>query len=80
VTLEQLCALVALQLGRTAVDPDARLVEELAADSMDLVAMLALIEERSGVALDETVFADVATCRELHERVRAGGQPAGHGT
>ena len=68
-TLDQLCALVALQLGRPAVDPDARLVEDLAADSMDLVALLAAIEERGGAALDETVFADVATCRELHARL-----------
>ena len=72
-TLEQLCALVALQLGRRSVDPDARLVEDLAADSMDLVAVLAAIEERGGAALDETVFAEVATCRELHARLAAAG-------
>ena len=70
-TLEQLCGVVARQLGRAAVDPDLRLVEDLAADSMDLVAVLAAIEERSGVGLDETVFADVETCRELHARVEA---------
>jgi acyl carrier protein len=70
-TLDELCAVVALQLGRRAVGPDARLVEELAADSMDLVAVLATVEERWGVALDETVFAEVATTRELFERLEA---------
>jgi len=68
-TLSELCALVARQLGRVAVDPDARLVEDLAADSMDLVAVLAAIEEAGGAALDETVFAEVATCRDLHARL-----------
>lgn len=65
-TLEALCAMVALQLGRTTVDPDQRLVEDLGADSMDLVAVLATLEERTGVGLDETAFAEVATPRELH--------------
>jgi acyl carrier protein len=68
-TLEALCSIVALQLGRATVDPDARLVEELGADSMDLVSVLASIEERTGVGLDETAFAEVATTRELHTLV-----------
>jgi acyl carrier protein len=64
--LESLCSLVALQLGRSTVDPDARLVEDLGADSMDLVSVLATIEERTGIGLDETAFAEVDTTRELH--------------
>jgi acyl carrier protein len=71
VTLESLCSLVALQLGRHEVDPDARLVEDLGADSMDLVSLLASIEERTGVGLDETAFAEVSTTRELHARIAA---------
>ena len=42
---------------------------QIAADSMDLVAVLAAIEEAGGAALDETVFAEVATCRDLHARM-----------
>lgn len=72
-TLEDLCAAVALQLGRRTVDPDALLIEDLGADSMDLVAVLATIEERCGVGLDETTFAAVATTRQLHARVAAAG-------
>jgi acyl carrier protein len=71
VTLESLCSLIALQLGRSEVDPDARLVEDLGADSMDLVSVLASIEERTGVGLDETAFAEVSTARQLHALVAA---------
>ena len=70
-SLEALCAIVALQLGRRAVDPDARLVEDLAADSMDLVAVLATVAERWGVDLDETAFAEAATTRQLYGLVMA---------
>jgi acyl carrier protein len=77
VTLDDLCAVVALQLGQRGVDPDARLVEDLGADSMDLVAVLATIEERWGVGLDETTFAEVTTLRELaaHVAAEAARQP-----
>ena len=68
-TLAELCAVVALQLGRREVAPDARLVEDLGADSMALVGILATLEERTGVGLDETVLAAAATTRELHARL-----------
>jgi acyl carrier protein len=71
-TLDELCRVVALQLGRRTVDADERLVEDLGADSMDFVAVLATVEERTGVGLDETVFATVATVRELHARLARG--------
>lgn len=65
---ENIAGLVALQLGLEHVDPGARLIEDLGATSIDLVAVLASIGERWGIELDETVFAEVETAAELAAR------------
>jgi acyl carrier protein len=70
-TLEHIADLVALQLGLERVDPNARLIEDLGATSIDLVAVLATIGERWGIELDETIFAEVETVAELARRVAA---------
>jgi acyl carrier protein len=70
-TLEHIADLVALQLGLERVDPNARLIEDLGATSIDLVAVLATIGERWGIELDETIFAEVETVAELASRVAA---------
>lgn len=71
-TLDDVCRLVALQLGRREVSPEDRLVEDLGAESVDLVNVVATAEERYGVTLDEAELPDVRTARDLYERVRGG--------
>lgn len=72
VTVGEICKLVAVQLGRRKVAADARLVEDLGAESLDLVNVVARIEERFGVAIDETELAELRTVSDLYERVCAG--------
>lgn len=71
-TLDEIRRLVALQLGRREVAADDRLVEDLGAESVDLVNVVATTEERYGVTLDEAELPDLRTVADLYERVRRG--------
>ena len=68
-SLAELAELVALQLGRRQVDAGANLIDDLGASSVELVSLLAAIEDRWGIGLDETVFATVESVAELHVAV-----------
>lgn len=70
-TLEDVCALVALQLGRRSVAPGDRLVEDLGAESMDVMNVIAAAEDRYGVALEESEVPEIRTAADLYERVRS---------
>jgi acyl carrier protein len=75
-TLDDLLRLVGLQLGARVVRPADRLVEDLAAESADLVNLLAALEETYGLALDETHLAGVHTVADLHALVTAASASA----
>lgn len=50
----QVPQIIAEQLGTTAENPDARFIEDLGADSLDVVEITMLLEER----FDVTIFDD----------------------
>lgn len=60
-------------LGRSgALDPNARLVEDLGLDSLQLLTLAAEVENRFRVALDatdEAAMSEVATVADLVERI-----------
>ena len=68
-TIEEVCELVAVQLGRRRVGAADRLVEDLGAESVDLVNVVATAEERWGVAIDEADLPDIRTPADLHRRI-----------
>jgi acyl carrier protein len=70
VTIDEICKLVAIQLGRRRVAADERLVEDLGAESLDLVNLAARLEERYGVTVDETELPDLRTPADFCECVR----------
>lgn len=72
VTIEEICKLVAVQLGRRRVAAEERLVEDLGAESLDLVNLIARLEERYDLTIDETELPDLRTASDLHRRVRTG--------
>jgi acyl carrier protein len=57
--IEQVCAIVARQLGRAEVAPEARLIEDLAAESLDFVTVAAALEAAFGVAISDDALFDV---------------------
>jgi acyl carrier protein len=78
VPLAEVAALVALRLGRVEVAADDRLFEDLAAESGDLVVLLADLEELHGVTFGETEIAAIRTVGDLHRLLeRHLGRPGG---
>jgi acyl carrier protein len=61
--------LVARQLGQHAVGLDDRLVEDLGAESIDLVTIVAVLEEAYGVSVEEERLPLIHTVRDLAEEV-----------
>jgi acyl carrier protein len=69
IALEDVCRTVSLVLGQRGAKPDDRLIEDLGAESMDILAIVSTIEEQYGVAIDETATAGVSTVRDLYDVV-----------
>jgi acyl carrier protein len=68
--------LVALHLGRRRVAADDRVIEDLGAESIDLVTIVSAVEERWGISIEESLLPDIRTVRDLWTCVRehlAGG-------
>ncbi len=68
--------LVARQLGVHEVGLDDRLVEDLGAESIDLVTIIAVIEETFGVSVEEERLPVLRTIRDLADelvRLQAAG-------
>ena len=62
--------IVSVQLGRRDVRSEDRLIEDLGAESADLVNLAAAIEDRFGVFIGEEALADVRTVSDLEKQVR----------
>lgn len=70
VELADVCDLVAVQLGRRRVEPADRLLEDLGARSMDVVNVVAALEDRYDVRIGEGELPDLRTVADLHRCVR----------
>jgi acyl carrier protein len=60
---------VALQLGKRVVRPEDRLIEDLGAESADLLNLAAALDDRLGVFIEEEALAAVATVGDLEQLV-----------
>jgi acyl carrier protein len=69
VTIDDVLSLVAVQLGRKRVAAEDRLVEDLGAESLDLVNIVAALEDHCGIDIPEEEIADLRTVADLHARV-----------
>jgi acyl carrier protein len=62
--------LVARQLGTRLVKPEHLLMEDLGAESVDLVSIIAVINDKYQTTIDETDLLDVRTVSDLYELTR----------
>jgi acyl carrier protein len=62
--------IVTIQLGRRQVARTDRLIEDLGAESADLVNLAAAIDDRFGVFIGEEVLADLKTVADLEALVQ----------
>lgn len=68
---EQVREIVTVQLGAEAVAPEARLLEELGAESADLLNLVAALEDRFAIEIAEEEIPGLATVADVQELVRA---------
>jgi acyl carrier protein len=66
VGLEEVCRTIGLVLGRRNVAADQRLIEDLGAESADILNIMVTVEQKLGVRIDEKEMTEVATARDLH--------------
>lgn len=69
IDLEDVCRTVGLVLGRRTTQPDDRLMEDLGAESFDVLNIIVTLEEKHGVSIDEAATAGVSTVRDLYQLV-----------
>jgi acyl carrier protein len=70
ISMEDIQKLVALQLGIRPVAEDARLVEDLGAESADVANIVAALEEKYHIVVKESEIARLFTPADLFELVR----------
>lgn len=69
-TIEAVRRLIGLQLGKRDVSETDRIVEDLGAESADIVNIVAAAEDKYRVALDEAAVAGVRTAADLFRLIR----------
>jgi acyl carrier protein len=67
IELEEVCRTVSLVLGKRGVKADDHLIENLGAESIDILGIMVTLEEKYGVAVDEAAMATVSTVRDLYD-------------
>lgn len=72
VTIDEIRELVSLQLGVREVGADDELARDLGAESADVANLVATLEDRYGLTIEEEEIADLKTVRDLHRRVERG--------
>jgi acyl carrier protein len=65
-TLEEVQTLIRLQLGVRSVSEDDRLMEDLGAESADVVNIIAAAEDKFKISFDEMDIASIRTVREVY--------------
>ena len=70
VAINEVCALVARQLGHAKVAAEHHIVEDLGAESADVINIVAAIEEKYGILIEDSEIPDHLTVNDLFQLVR----------
>ena len=70
ITLDDICTLVQLQLGFRQVDGSDHIFEDLGADSMDAVNIIATAEEKYEIEIEEDELIRIHTVFDLYTLIQ----------
>jgi acyl carrier protein len=70
VSLADLKTLVGLQLGHPEIDESAHFVEDLGAESADILNIILAIEDRYGIHISDSEMSEVRTTSDLYNLVK----------
>ncbi len=68
--LSEITAMIALQLGQANVMATDLLIEDLGAESIDIVNIIAAVEERYGIEIGEELLGRIRTVVDLVDHVQ----------
>ena len=66
IDLDDVRRTVGLVLGRRDPKADARIEADLGAESLDVLNLVATLEDKYGISIDEAALASVSTVRDLY--------------
>ncbi len=69
-TIEEVQELVGLQLGIRKISPQDRFIEDLGAESADLVNIIAAAEDKFNMSFEDEDISHVRTVHDLHALIR----------
>lgn len=69
ISIDDVAELVRVQLGARSVRAEDRLLEDLAAESADVLNIVAAAEDRWGVVIGEEELIDLVTVTDLFEKI-----------
>lgn len=70
VTLADLKTLVSLQLGKPNIDETAHFVEELGAESADILNIVLAVEDKYHISIAESETSDIRSTLDLYDLVK----------
>lgn len=70
IPFDEIRQIVKLKLGARQVDETSRLSEDLRAESMDILRLVVIVEERYGVKIKESELTRLKTVGDLHALVQ----------
>lgn len=71
ISMDEIIKVVSLQLGVRDVSPNSLLVEELGAESADVVNIIAVLEEKYQIVVQESEIAKIRMPADLFELVKS---------
>ncbi|UCH97062.1 MAG: acyl carrier protein [Candidatus Aminicenantes bacterium] len=74
VTIEEIQTLVRLQLGKRKVSAEDRFMEDLDAESADLVNIIAAAEDKYRISFDESDISGIRTVQQLYDFTKSAFQ------
>ena len=60
---------IGLQLGRKKVEMEDRFYEDLAAESIDMLHLVVLVEENTGIFIPEEQISELRTVQDLYDYI-----------
>ena len=68
--IDEIMAIISVQLGLQEISREAHIIQDLGAESADVVGIVAALEDKYGIMIDEGELADIQTVGELTDLVQ----------
>lgn len=68
--IDEIKAIISVQLGIPDIDPKALIIQDLGAESADIVGIVAALEDKYGIRIDEEELAGIHTAVDFSTLVK----------